>query len=58
MKILAADNLNVDYLNTNLVPVGYNQDPASHLIFQTAIISLGCTLKITISALKLIDTGT
>ena len=27
MKILAADNLNVDYLNTNLVPVGYNQDP-------------------------------
>ena len=28
MKILAADNLNVDYLNTNLVPVGYNQDPS------------------------------
>ena len=27
MKILAADNLNVNYLNTNLVPVGYNQDP-------------------------------
>ena len=27
MKILAADNLNVDYFNTNLVPVGYNQDP-------------------------------
>ena len=27
MKILASDNLNVDYLNTNLVPVGYNQDP-------------------------------
>ena len=27
MRILAADNLNVDYLNTNLVPVGYNQDP-------------------------------
>jgi len=33
MKILAADNLNVDYLNTNLVPVGYNQDPSKPSYF-------------------------
>ena len=33
MKILAADNLNVNYLNTNLVPVGYNQDPSKPSYF-------------------------
>ena len=33
MKILAADNLNADYLNTNLVPVGYNQDPSKPSYF-------------------------
>ena len=33
MKILAADNLNVDYLNANLVPVGYNQDPSKPSYF-------------------------
>ena len=33
MKILAADNLNVDYLNTNLVPVGYNLDPSKPSYF-------------------------
>ena len=33
MKILAADNLSVDYLNTNLVPVGYNQDPVKPSYF-------------------------
>ena len=33
MKILAADNLNVDYLNKNLVPVGYNQDPSKPSYF-------------------------
>ena len=33
MKILAADNLNVDYLNTNLLPVGYNQDPSKPSYF-------------------------